>query len=591
MATAEAPELPGDLHAEQGVLGAMLLSEDAAVLAADMLTIEDFYRQAHQFIFSAAVSALEGDNPCDLLTVGNELKGRGQLEEVGGHEYLLAIMQCVPAVEHLERYASIIREQTNRRRLIDLTRAAESRAFNNDSFHDVMTWTLDQMLRLADSDDACGGLKFCNWKDLDAYYGQIEWVWEGWLPRGMVSILAAEPGLGKTGCAMGLAGIVTAGGADWPDGAPGPTTPERVVFIETENRTHLLMERIRAWSLDGFEVVRQLPAEGRAVVDIASPTQQRAMAEAIKRTGARLLIIDSLSAGHTLEENSDDMKRLLLDLCRLAAETNVALLAIHHLRKRGKAEPLGVSLDRLRGSSTIAQLAVVTLTLERPDRDLPNLVLRQIKNNVAPEQDAIGLEITSGGIRWSSDVPDEPDESERRERGTAEAAEEFLARSLADGPCRTAELVEEAAGMGIRRTTLYEAMRRMGLARPQWGVVALPEAPPSCAVPDASGEGPHERTCPVVQGHASEVGPAVDVGVPLAPNPTPHTPASPPPEPSLGPDFAALAERAFPAREYPSGGTNKPPAGDAPEADEPEPPVATRVVHGAGRVPITMRVP
>jgi len=269
---------------------------------------------------------------------------------------------------------------------------------------------------------------------------------------------------------MGLAGVLTGPGDEWPDGLPGPDQPERVVFIETENRTHLLLQRLEGWGLEGFELVRQLPRDDRGGIDIAARAQQQAIANAVKRTGARLLIIDSLSAGHRLDENSKQMKRLLLDLCRLAQQTNVALLAIHHLRKRRGSEAAHTTLDRLRGSSTIAQLAVVTLTLERPDPASRTLALRQIKNNVAAEQPPVGMQITQAGVVWT-----DPPEGERDPGRPVDQAREFALEMLKEGPMETKTLYEIGAERGFAQTTLYRATKSLGLERPQWGWVALPE--------------------------------------------------------------------------------------------------------------------
>jgi replicative DNA helicase len=471
MSDVESRILPNDLNAEQAILASMLMSPDASEIGLALLQPDDFYRTGHRAIFLCMQVVHESGAPIDLITVNAELRARELLEEAGGPEYLVAIMQQVPTIDHVERYARIVKEQTRRREFINFGREIERYAFENPNYDEVRAWALEHMLRLEDEAESSSTLRIGDWKKISDQYGDIEWVWENWLPRGMVSILAAETGIGKTACAMGLSGVLTMPHRDWPDGTPGPDRCEQVVFIETESRTHLLIQRMRNWKLDGFEVIQQTPGPDRMVIDIASRVQQRTLAEAVKRSGARLLVIDSLSAGHALDENSDDMKHLLLDLCRLAHEANVALLAIHHLRKRRNNETTATTLDRLRGSSTIAQLAVVTLTLERPDPNSRTLALRQIKNNIAPEQPAVGMEITEDGIVWT----DAPGGDEEEQMTTLDRAQEFVMATLQEGPIESTALYERGANHGLSRSTLYRAVKSLDVDRSRHGWVALPE--------------------------------------------------------------------------------------------------------------------
>ncbi len=460
---------------DQQVLSLMLYCPSHGRHTAMMVQAEDFRDEVDRIIFSTLHAGYFRDLPPDSGAVTDAILSH----DIGWDSdrvarYLEHLKLAVPPLERLDECVRAMKQRTERRRQDEIEAAFRRPVRESDTSAQTRQWGPGKLYLVEDPKPHDGALQFCDWRDLLPHYGDIEWVWQNWLPRGMVSILAAETGIGKTACAMGLAGVLTAPADQWPDGLPGPDRPERVVFIETENRTHLLLQRLEGWGLGGFELVKQLPRAGRGGIDIAAPAQQQAIANAVKRTGARLLIIDSLSAGHRLDENSKQMKRLLLDLCGLAQQANVALLAIHHLRKRRGSESATTTLDRLRGSSTIAQLAVVTLTLERPDPGSRTLALRQIKNNVAPEQPPVGMQITEAGIVWT-DAPEGVEEQGPTAKRPVDSAREFVIKSLLGGPMQMKMLYELGAAEGFSETTLYRATTGLGLERPQWGWVALPE--------------------------------------------------------------------------------------------------------------------
>ena len=446
---------------DQQVLSLMLYSPPLGRYAGMMVRPDDFSDEVDRIIYSTLRAAYHRDLPPDACAVTDAILSH----DIGWDRdriarYLEILKLAVPPPERLDECVRAMKQRTEQRRQDEIEAAFRRPAHEREVSGQTGQFGPGKLYLVEDPKPNDGALQFCDWTDLLPHYGDIEWVWQNWLPRGMVSILAAETGIGKTACAMGLAGVLTGPGDEWPDGLPGPEQPERVVFIETESRTHLLLQRLEGWGLGGFELVRQLPRADRGGIDIAARAQQEAIANAVKRTGARLLIIDSLSAGHRLDENSKQMKRLLLDLCRLAQQTNVALLAIHHLRKRRGNESTMTNLDRLRGSSTIAQLAVVTLILERPDPSSRTLALRQIKNNVAPEQPPVGMQITQAGVMWT-DAPEGVEE-----QGSAlERAREFVLGALEEGPVESTVLYERGAKYDLSRSTVYRAVKSLGLDR------------------------------------------------------------------------------------------------------------------------------
>ena len=75
---------PQNIEAEQSVIGAMLIDKNAVSLVTEKLMPEDFYRQAHQVIYSAILTLHSKNEPIDMITLINELKKMNRLDDVGG---------------------------------------------------------------------------------------------------------------------------------------------------------------------------------------------------------------------------------------------------------------------------------------------------------------------------------------------------------------------------------------------------------------------------------------------------------------------------------------------------------------------------
>lgn len=135
---------PQNLEAEQSTLGAMMIDRAAIEKAAEILAAEDFYRPTHQVIFDVLCSLQERDEPVDLITVQEELRNRAKLEDVGGTEYLIALLDTVPSAANIEHYAKIVEEKAILRRLIAAGTEIIGLAHSDVSEIDVVTDQAEQ---------------------------------------------------------------------------------------------------------------------------------------------------------------------------------------------------------------------------------------------------------------------------------------------------------------------------------------------------------------------------------------------------------------------------------------------------------------
>src|SRR3972149_9967788 len=111
--------LPQNIEAEQAVLGAILIEGSIISQVLEILTPDDFYKEAHKKIYQSMLDMNEQVKPIDILTLFDYLKSQGQLlEEVGGSSYLTYLTELVPSVANIGYYAKLVKEKSILRKLV-----------------------------------------------------------------------------------------------------------------------------------------------------------------------------------------------------------------------------------------------------------------------------------------------------------------------------------------------------------------------------------------------------------------------------------------------------------------------------------------
>lgn len=211
---------PQDLDAEQATLGSMLLEPEAANLAFAVVEAEDFYREAHRRIFTAMKNVADRNEAVDLITVSAELRRVGHLEEVGGGEYLMALMNEVPTAAHVKIYAGIVAEKSVLRKVIAAGSDIQAMAYDNPDDvgalldkSEAKIFTLAQRRETGDFTDIGQLVRDTFEKLEDAYRkpGHISGIPTGLkglddithgLQNGDLIIIAGRPSMGKTSLAI-----------------------------------------------------------------------------------------------------------------------------------------------------------------------------------------------------------------------------------------------------------------------------------------------------------------------------------------------------------------------------------------------------
>jgi replicative DNA helicase len=110
--------LPQNSEAERAILGSILINNNAFYRVVTLLEPADFYKDKHRSIFAAMHTLADQSREIDLLTLKDELAKRSQLEQVGGSAYVSSLIDGVPDVANVERYAKIVKEKSMLRRLV-----------------------------------------------------------------------------------------------------------------------------------------------------------------------------------------------------------------------------------------------------------------------------------------------------------------------------------------------------------------------------------------------------------------------------------------------------------------------------------------
>lgn len=109
---------PHSVESEQSILGSIILDKDAIITVAETINPGDFYKEAHKIIYESMLRLNSNNEPIDLITLIEELRKEGNLDNVGGISYLTSLSTIVPTTSNVKYYANIVKEKSVMRQLI-----------------------------------------------------------------------------------------------------------------------------------------------------------------------------------------------------------------------------------------------------------------------------------------------------------------------------------------------------------------------------------------------------------------------------------------------------------------------------------------
>jgi replicative DNA helicase len=207
---------PQSIELEEAVLGALMIEKDALNSVIDILKADSFYKESHQRIYNAIITLFTNSEPIDLLTVTTQLRQLGELEIVGGAQYITALTTKINSAANIEYHARVVAQSAMKREMITvaskilqdafedttdvftLLDAVEQSLFkisesnirkNYADMSTLMTEALRELERRREQKDGLTGVP--------SGFTQLDRLTSGWQPTELI-ILAARPAMGKT---------------------------------------------------------------------------------------------------------------------------------------------------------------------------------------------------------------------------------------------------------------------------------------------------------------------------------------------------------------------------------------------------------
>ena len=399
----EAGKLPPQaVDIEEAVLGAVMLEKDAIYDVIEILKPDCFYKEAHARIYQAVIDLSIREEPIDLLTVTQELRRKGILEEVGGPFYITQLTTRVMSSVHAEYHARIIYQKYIQRELIRISTGIQERAFDESvDVDDLLNSSEQAIFEITQGSlrkdiqpiglllkDALENIQAASKHDdslsgVPSGYTKLDRITAGWQPTDLV-IIAARPSMGKTafvlsmsrnmavdhGCSVALFSLEMS----------AQQLVKRMIVSETE----LDSDKIRSGKLEPYEW-EQLDAKIAKLIEAPifiddtpalSVFEFRAKCRRmVQQHGIGIAIIDYLQlmtwTGDTRGNREQEVSNISRSLKAIAKELNIPVIALSQLN-RGVENRTGLQNKRpqladLRESGAIEQDADIVAFIHRPE--------------------------------------------------------------------------------------------------------------------------------------------------------------------------------------------------------------------------------
>lgn len=389
---------PNNIEAEQSVIGAMLLEKEAISAASEILVAEDFYKEAHKLIFEAILDLYEKDEPVDLVTIVDILRGKGILETVGGITYLTNLAASVPTTANIKYYAKIVEEKSTLRKLIKSSSKIMEKSYEaSEEVPAILDeaekeiFDISQKAMVHDFEPISKILEK-GFNEIEKMYlnkGSLTGVPTGFFDldsktsgfqRGDLVLIAARPSMGKTAFALNVAQYAALRNSNSVAVFSLEMSKEQLVYRMLCAEANVDMLKLRTGNLDDDDWVRLAKSAGplasaKVFIDDTpgiSVTEMRSKCRRLKiEHGLDMIVVDYLQLiqGRSKSENrQQEVSDISRSLKTLAKEIEAPVIALSQLSRAPEARadhrPM---LSDLRESGSIEQDADVVCFLYRDE--------------------------------------------------------------------------------------------------------------------------------------------------------------------------------------------------------------------------------
>ncbi len=393
---------PHSLEAEQSALGAMILDKDAVTEVVDLITEDDFYKEAHKAIFKGVIDLYNRNEPVDIVTLSETLLKVGSLSDIGGIEYLSDLTTMGVVTTNARHYAKIIEEKSMLRRLIRASSEIIEKGFSSEeadqllelaeksifdisqkknregleAIKEVLLKTYEQIELLYGSENAITGLS-TGFMDLDSKTSGFQ--------RSDLILVAARPSMGKTAFSLNLCQNAATKNEASVAIFSLEMSKEQLVQRMLSSESHIPMQDLRNGKLkeeDWISLAKAMNSLSNCSIYIddtpaISVLEMRAKCRKLKmEKGLNLIMIDYLqlmSGNGKNESRQQEISTISRSLKALAREMDCPVVALSQLSRapelRADHRPI---LSDLRESGAIEQDADLVMFLYRDEYYFPD---------------------------------------------------------------------------------------------------------------------------------------------------------------------------------------------------------------------------
>ena len=398
--------VPQSIDAEEAMLGAILTNASSYSKVSDMVGVDDFYQPAHKLIYEAIRFLGERNHPIDIVTVSEQLKDTGKLEEAGGRDYVTDIAVNSLTSVNIEYYAKIIKQAAIRRNLISAGAEIMSMSYEENDpdflvdYAEKLIFGVSQQRNISEITpidklvfDAYNQIEY-RYNHMDELSGvptgfyDFDNITSGLQPSNLI-ILAARPSMGKTAFALNIAENVALRGnravAIFSLEMSKQEITKRLLSAESEVDARRMTSG-HLQSQDWEKITRVMGALSEAPIYIddtpalsVSELRARCRRLASRDKNLSLIVIDylQLMSGNNPNDRNQEISAISRGLKSLARELNIPIIALSQLsranEKRTEKKPL---LSDLRDSGAIEQDADIVMFIHREeyyDRENPEI--------------------------------------------------------------------------------------------------------------------------------------------------------------------------------------------------------------------------
>ena len=390
-------EMPHSIEAEQALLGCIILEPRIQVEIVSDLNEEDFYAPSHKIVFSAINELVKNNKVVDMVILSDVLEESGDLEQIGGIEYLAVLADYMPSTANYKSYFDIVKNDSMRRKLIvGASKIIEDSRTTSDSsaslakaekeIYDISVKAdTSEMVKIssilpdvmANIDEISKGNAAK--RGIKTGFHDVDNVLNG-LHKGNLIILAARPGVGKTSFAMNIVTNFALQGLSCAVFSLEMSKEElgqrMICSVAGVSSDMVNKGKLGKTEWVKLERARKIIANSNIFIDdsaIITPQQIQSKCRRLKsKFGLDLIMVDYIQLMTSQLKNKDanrqqEITEISRNLKILAKEINVPVLALSQLSRaveQRKGRPI---MSDLRESGAIEQDADIVMFIHRPD--------------------------------------------------------------------------------------------------------------------------------------------------------------------------------------------------------------------------------